>query len=1032
MTTADHAPAAVGEPEGSPPKLAAAFDDQRLIAALEDYSAAVRAGRRPDREAFLRAHPEIAPALTACLEGLDLVARALPELSQAGETRATADVVQPAQPLGDFEIVREVGRGGMGVVYEAVQLSLGRRVALKVLPFASTLDAKQLQRFKNEAHAAAQLHHTNIVPVHATGCERGVHYYAMQYIDGQTVAGMLEELRPHSGRECPDAGLPTGPYLPSPQALDTAAGETATPLVAAMTEERSHKSPAFFRTVARLGVQAALALEHAHGLGVIHRDIKPGNLLVDMHGNLWITDFGLAHCQSQAGLTMTGDLVGTLRYMSPEQALAQRVTVDHRTDIYSLGLTLYELLTLEPAFAGRDRQQLLQQIAFEEPCPPRRVNETIPAELETIVLKATEKNPAERYASAQDLADDLERFLNDEPIRARRPTLLQRAARWCRRHKPVVWSTAVLLVMATLGLAVSNVVISHQKAQKQAALEKATQEAAKARAISELLQEMLETANPDQANGAAYTVHQMLDAFSARLGDQLKDQPEAEAVVRATIGRAYQRLGMPEKAETHLKAALELQRRLNDPDHEQVAQSLVDYAWNLRESGDHAGAEIVAREAVAIYRKQETPGVGALKAWRLLAISLFRQLKHAEGEAVAQEALALAHQLGLKEHPEVPCILHALAESKGQQGYHVEAERLAREAVEIHRRVHGNEHPETAWGLVVLGQRLGGQGKHAEAEPHYREALAILQKQYPVAHKDVVMVLERLAATLRAKGDHAALEMLLAQMLREANKAIGQRPDDLPVRIYRGNVYRTLGELDKAIADFSEVLTRKSDLVEAWRFRGDCYLQKGQWDKAIADFSEAIRLRPDWWFWHERGYAYLMLQDYARSVADLSKAIELTDHDWGQRFRRGQAYVALGETDKALEDFVRTTELNPKRGEAWWMLTDTLRVLGKHEESAKAARQLPLVMPDGPERAARALAACVSLAEKDTGLSEDKRKVLAQNYADEAMKLLQQAFARGFKDANNLRKDASFVPLRSRTDFQKLLAEMEAKRQASP
>jgi serine/threonine protein kinase len=176
-------------------------------------------------------------------------------------------------------------------------------------------------------------------------------------------------------------------------------------------------------------VQAAEALEHAHQLGVVHRDIKPANLLLDHRGHLWVTDFGLAHSQNQAGLTLSGDLVGTLRYMSPEQALAQRVTIDHRTDIYSLGATLYELLTLEPAYHGHDRQELLRQIAFEEPRPPSHYSKAIPVELETIILKAIEKNPAERYATAQEVAEDLERFLKDEPIRAKRPTLLQRGRR---------------------------------------------------------------------------------------------------------------------------------------------------------------------------------------------------------------------------------------------------------------------------------------------------------------------------------------------------------------------------------------------------------------------------------------------------------------------------------------------------------------------------------------------------------------------------------------------------------------------------
>src|SRR5262249_26876913 len=198
--------------------------------------------------------------------------------------------------------------------------------------------------------------------------------------------------------------------------------------------ERSITNRAYFRTVAHLGEQAAEALEHAHDLGVIHRDVKPGNLLVDGRGHLWITDFGLAHCQSQAGLTMTGDLVGTLRYMSPEQALAKRHLIDHRTDIYSLGVTLYEFLTLEPAFSGSDREELLQQIAFEGPPSPRQRNKAIPRELETIVLKAIEKSLEARYATAQELTDDLRRFLEYKPIRARRPTLVQRASKWCRRN----------------------------------------------------------------------------------------------------------------------------------------------------------------------------------------------------------------------------------------------------------------------------------------------------------------------------------------------------------------------------------------------------------------------------------------------------------------------------------------------------------------------------------------------------------------------------------------------------------------------
>src|SRR5262245_4072492 len=229
--------------------------------------------------------------------------------------------------------------------------------------------------------------------------------------------------------------------------------------------------PGYFRVVAQWGVQAAEALDHAHQLGVVHRDIKPSNLMVDAGGRLWVTDFGVAQFHSDARLTLTGDLVGTLRYMSPEQALAQRAVLDHRTDIYSLGATLYELLALVPAFAGTDRQELLRQIAFEEPRPPRRVNKAVPAELEVIVLKAMAKAPEERYATAQELADDLRRFLEDRPIQAKRPSLALRARKWARRHQAVVWSAAVVAVLAVLlgGSSWSWIVVD--RARRQAAQE---------------------------------------------------------------------------------------------------------------------------------------------------------------------------------------------------------------------------------------------------------------------------------------------------------------------------------------------------------------------------------------------------------------------------------------------------------------------------------------------------------------------------------------------------------------------------------
>ncbi|HEV3256885.1 MAG TPA: protein kinase [Gemmataceae bacterium] len=572
-------------------------DDPRVIAALEEYLTALRAGQRPNRPEFVARHPDIAGALAECLDGLEFVHAAAPELSQGSTIRAasTAGVHPGATPLGDFRILREIGRGGMGVVYEAEQLSLGRHVALKVLPFAAALDAKHLQRFKNEAQAAAQLHHTNIVPVFGVGCERGVHYYAMQYIEGQTLGALIRELRQLSGREAageqgkdgaaqalagelasgqwapgrgravaePPTVTYTGPVhaavLPA-GAPAAPAAETAVQPAAAVTTQRSASNPAFFRTVANLGVQAAEALEHAHEQGIIHRDIKPANLLVDGRGKLWITDFGLAYFRSDAALTMTGDLVGTLRYMSPEQALAKRAMVDHRTDIYSLGATLYELLALEPAFAGRDREELLRQIAFDEVRPPRRLNRAVPAELETIVLKAMAKHPDERYATAGELADDLRRYLEDRPIRARRPLVWQRVQKWARRHKPVVASAAGLLVMAVVSLAASTVLVWNERDEARRQRDQAQVQRDEADRLRKEAQAQRDQANRlrKEAEDQRKLAGQALDELCAQIERPLSpDAPGMETAQRDFLEKAlryYQAFARENRAQRGMRA----------------------------------------------------------------------------------------------------------------------------------------------------------------------------------------------------------------------------------------------------------------------------------------------------------------------------------------------------------------------------------------------------------------------------------------------------------------------------------------------
>lgn len=520
----------------------AELDDPRVFEAVQEYMAALESGVKPDRDTFIAKHKEIAPALKDCLQGLELLHTAGPKLR---ETTAQPNPIEMPSALGDFRIVREIGRGGMGVVYEAVQLSLGRRVALKVLPFAAALDSRQLQRFKNEAQAAAHLHHQHIVPVYAVGCERGVHFYAMQMIEGRNLAALVDELRrnpEHGGAMHGFGSSPTGELPSSKRAPSTEFG-------AQFSTMRTNRIGDFYRTVARLVAQAADALDYAHQNGVVHRDIKPANLIVDDSGNLWVTDFGLAQMHADAGLTQSGDLLGTLRYMSPEQAGGPRGLIDHRTDVYSLGATLYELLCLQPIFGGGDRRTLLHQIMNEEPRLPRTVNRSIPADLETIVLKGIGKHPADRYGTARELADDLNRFLRHEPIRARRATVVQRARKWLRRHPSVPIAAAVLLVLLTGASIVSTVLINNERDKTRVAYDEERQRAQEAeerfRLARRSVDDMIQTAEQELADNPHLQAirKKLLESALAYYQEFIKqrsDNPEVQADLALTRDRVRQ------------------------------------------------------------------------------------------------------------------------------------------------------------------------------------------------------------------------------------------------------------------------------------------------------------------------------------------------------------------------------------------------------------------------------------------------------------------------------------------------------------
>ena len=403
-----------------------------------------------------------------------------------------------AQRLGDYTLLRELGRGGMGIVYEAEHESLKNRVALKVMHPQFRADRAYVRRFQTEARSAAKLHHTNIVPVFDYGQQDGVCYYAMQCIDGVGLERVLEDvrrLRAAASREnaartggaghatVTDAGvdplaaitcgLVTGRFM---EALTAVVGEVSdTTATGGVSPYATSGAPAgcdgsafapagsgaesgsssfagqpesvYFREVARLGAQVADALDYAHRQGVIHRDIKPPNLLLDARGNVWVTDFGLAKVVEGDELSQSHDLVGTLRFMAPERF---RGVTSPLGDVYSLGAALYELLTLEPAFAQRDQGRLVDQVTHDPPVPLRQHDRRIPRDLETIVLKALAKDPKDRFVSAAEMGDELRRHLESRPIRSRPIATFERLWRWCKRNPGLAVLNALAATLTIL------------------------------------------------------------------------------------------------------------------------------------------------------------------------------------------------------------------------------------------------------------------------------------------------------------------------------------------------------------------------------------------------------------------------------------------------------------------------------------------------------------------------------------------------------------------------------------------------------
>ena len=608
----------------------------------EEFLARYRRGERPSLSEFTALAPEHAQEIQELFPALVLMEQAQPSTPASS---INSLVSQPFERLGDYRIIREVGRGGMGIVFEAEQETLGRRVALKVLPVSMSGGSTGMLRFRREARSAARLHHTNIVPVFDIGERDGVHYYAMQFIQGQGLDEVIAELR--KLRDSNDGRLHNAHSItprPGEGVADVNPSAVLTDPLSSSTRADGH----FYTSAARIGLQAAEALAYAHHQRVLHRDIKPSNLLLDARGTVWVSDFGLAKEEGD-DVTRTGNIVGTIRYMAPERFNG---VSDVPGDVYGLGLTLYELLTLSPAFPQSERPQLMRAIMQQEPVDPRRLDPHIPRDLETIVLKAIAKDPSSRYSTAEEMADDLRRFLADLPLQTRRISAWERTRRWCRRNPGWAATLAAalsLLVVVAVGGTLLSVHLRGALSDLQSSREQETEK---------LWQSHLERARALRTSGRVGQRFRALEAIreaaKIKVTRELSDEAVA-ALVLPDVEIAREWEGYPEDTlAVAYDAAFEKYARVSDSGEVTICR-----VWNESEvviariptdgQGPIKGLWMSpnGRFLVLARRPPDEGGTGHITIWKLEGssatvcrdvpegVSLYAMAFHADGRRLA-------------------------------------------------------------------------------------------------------------------------------------------------------------------------------------------------------------------------------------------------------------------------------------------------------------------------------------------------------------------------------------------------------------
>jgi serine/threonine protein kinase/tetratricopeptide (TPR) repeat protein len=663
------------------------------------------------------------------------------------------------EKIGHYRILRLLGEGGMGSVFLAEQENPHRIVALKVIKLGF-VSADLLRRFEQEAHALGRLQHPGIAQIYEAGmADSGFGpqpYFAMEYISGQTLIEYVEEHR-----------------------LDVRA---------------------------RLELMAKVcdAMNHAHQRGIIHRDLKPGNILVDQAGQPKILDFGVARvADSEVEMTRQtdlGQLLGTLPYMSPEQVQPDPEELDIRSDVYALGVIMYELLAghLPHDMRQMALPEIVQTIRDVDPISLGSIKRIYRGDIETIVAKALEKDKTRRYASAAELAADIRRYLADQPIVARPPTTNYQLQKFARRHKALV-SGAVAVVLA---LSVGVVVSTWQ-------LVRARRAEAAAQAVNDFLQDDLlaqasaaNQSGPTTKPDADLKVRTALDRAAIKITGKFDKQPGVEASIRDTIGQTYSDLGLYPEARKQLELALELHQRVEGPNNPKTLTAAMRLGSVAEKQGKYAEAEALQNQTIEAMRRVLGPEhPDTLKATNGLATVYMDQAKYAQAEAIYTQNLEIERRVLGPENSQTLRGMHSLGAVYLYEGKYAQAEPFYSRTVEIERRVLGPEHPNTLLGINNLATLYQSEGKYAQAEVLFSQILEIYSRISGPEHPDTLLVMNGLAGTFTAEGKYAQAEALYSKTAEIQGRVLGhEHPSTLSSRYSLGQTYFYEGKYEQAEA----------------------------------------------------------------------------------------------------------------------------------------------------------------------------------------------------------------------------------------